>query len=266
MELETLTLTPIGYVRTPSTDRYRAPRQPGEAAVGAEGEIVLEPGHNFEQALIDLEGFERIWVVYWFHRNTNWRPKVLPPRGPRVRRGVFATRSPHRPNPIGLSLLRLIEVQGRTIRVADVDLLDGTPVLDIKPYIPSVEAFPESRAGWLDEVIAEEENGFYHVEWSPLATEQIEWLADLHGVFFADVAEQVLRRDPSPHPYRRVSERSNGMLELAVKSWRIVFQIVERRVVIERVESGYELSVLVKDDQEAHQREVHLEFYKQYGS
>jgi tRNA-Thr(GGU) m(6)t(6)A37 methyltransferase TsaA len=263
--MNSLTLTPIGYIRTPYTDRYRAPRQPGEAAVGAEGEIVLEPGHNFEQALIDLEGFERIWVLYWFDRNTTWKPKVLPPRGSRIRRGVFATRSPHRPNPIGLSLLRLIEVRGRIIRVADVDLLDGTPVLDIKPYLPYAEAFPDARAGWLDDVIASEAEGSFDIVWSPRAVEQFDWLAEEHGIMLADVAENVLRRDPTPHPYRRVSEREDGAMELAVKSWRIIFRVTGRTVVIERVESGYHPSVLLQPDVEVHERGAHEEFILRWG-
>ena len=104
---DALTLSPIGVVRSPFTDRWRAPRQPGVDGPSAEGRIVLARGRGFEQALRDLDGIERIWVITWFHRNEGWKPMVLPPRGPRVKRGVFATRSPHRPNPLGLSLLPL---------------------------------------------------------------------------------------------------------------------------------------------------------------
>ncbi len=157
--MDDLTLRPIGVIRTPYTDRYRAPRQPGMAAEGREGVIELVAGLNMEQCVADLAGFDRIWVIVWFHRNERWKPRVLPPRGGRVKRSVLATRSPHRPNPLGLSVLRLLEVRGRTLRVADVDLLDGTPVLDIKPYIPYADAFPGSRAGWLDEVERDEAEG-----------------------------------------------------------------------------------------------------------
>src|SRR5579872_4173801 len=139
MELQPLILYPIGTIRTPFTDRVDAPRQPDHTGGGASGKIILEPGKNFEQALEDLEGFEKIWLIYQFDRNINWKPKVLPPRADRIKRGVFATRSPHRPNPIGLSLVTLVEVEGRNIYVDGVDILDKTPVFDLKPYLPYAE-------------------------------------------------------------------------------------------------------------------------------
>lgn len=91
-----------------------------------------------------------MWIVSWLHLNKHWNPTVVPPRGPRVRRGVLATRAPHRPNQIGLSALRLVGVEGHRLHVEGLDLLDGTPVLDIKPYIPYADAFPDARSGWLD--------------------------------------------------------------------------------------------------------------------
>lgn len=235
-----LTLEPIGVVRTPYTDRYRAPRQPGAWARGAEATIELAPGKNFEQALADLAGFDRIWVITWFHKNQGWRPKVLPPRGPRVRRGVFATRSPHRPNPLGLSLVRLLEVRGRVLRVADADMLDGTPVLDIKPYLPAVEAYPDARAGWLDALDEDEHAGTrYEVRWTPLADAQCAWLA-ARGVALRDVAERVLAQDAAPHrAYRRVMAHPEAGFQLAVKSWRVRFRTDDRVVTVVRVASGY---------------------------
>src|SRR4029078_3806186 len=94
-------------------------------------------------ALGGLEAFGHIWVISWLHLNTSWNPTVIPPRGPKVRRGVLATRAPHRPNPIGLSALKLVRVQGRVLHVLGLDLLDGTPVLDVKPYVPYADAFPD---------------------------------------------------------------------------------------------------------------------------
>lgn len=152
---ETVQLTVIGHVRSPYTERFGTPRQPTVQQQtlldrAAEAAIELLPGHNFEQALQDLSGFEFIWVLTYLHLNRHWKPTVVPPRGPKVRRGLFATRSPHRPNPLGLSALKLLGVQGRVLRVLGIDLLDGTPVLDIKPYVPYADAFPQARAGWLD--------------------------------------------------------------------------------------------------------------------
>ena len=258
-----LTLQPIGTIATPYDQRYRAPRQPGAARASAEGLITLNAGMNFEQALADLEGFERIWVLYWFDRNSAWRPKVLPPRGPRVRRGVFATRSPHRPNPIGLSLVRLIAVSGRTLRVADVDLLDGTPILDIKPYLPYAEAFPDAGMGWLQDVV---DDGLeLDVSWSELASEQSQWLRDEHGVDIAAHAEAVLSADPESHPYRRTSERDDGTMELAIQSWRVVYQSDPTRVQILRIESGYSSAIVdATDDRSLHDHEAHRAFHARW--
>lgn len=255
-DLNQLIVRPIGVIHTPFTDRYKAPRQPG-ADSAAEGKIVLFPGRNFEQALEDLSGFEKIWIVSWFHRNKNWKPKVLPPRGGRKRRGVFATRSPHRPNPIGLSLATLLEIKGRTLRVAETDLLDGTPILDLKPYLPYAEAFPQAKAGWLEEVIAAEKKSAAAenaVSWSALARKQIDWLREEHGVELEAQATRVLSRETSPHPYRRISADAAGRLQLAIKSWRILFSVEGKRVRVERVASGYAKSALpaAKHDTAAH--------------
>ncbi|MEK7465922.1 MAG: tRNA (N6-threonylcarbamoyladenosine(37)-N6)-methyltransferase TrmO [Planctomycetota bacterium] len=145
----------IGHVRSPYKERFGTPRQPSVTEQtledrALEASIELLPGQNFEQALKDLAGFEYIWVLAWLHLNEGWNPQVIPPRGPEVKRGLFATRAPHRPNPIALSALRLVGIEGRILRICGIDLLDGTPVLDIKPYIPYSDAFPDAKAGWLE--------------------------------------------------------------------------------------------------------------------
>lgn len=155
--LTEVTARVIGYVRSPYKERFGTPRQPvvteqvlEDRAMDAEIELIA--GHNFDQALKDLDGFDYIWAVTWLHLNEHWKPTVIPPRGPKLRRGVFATRSPHRPNPVGLSALRLTAMEGRTLKVRGIDLLDGTPVLDIKPYVPYADAFPDARSGWIDKI------------------------------------------------------------------------------------------------------------------
>src|SRR5262244_267842 len=120
-----LTLVPIGVARTPFTERVAAPRQP-YAAPSVPGTIELLPDRHFEDALSDLEGWDYLWVIFWFHLNRGWRPKVLPPRSEKKRRGVFATRSPHRPNPIGLSVVKLERIEGLRLHVRNVDMVDGT--------------------------------------------------------------------------------------------------------------------------------------------
>lgn len=149
-------LTPIGWVSSPYQRRFGTPQQ--AAAVDSDSEAVLEldPARIPEDALSDLVGIERIWVLTFLHRSGTWGPLVRPPRGPRVRRGLFATRSPDRPNPLGLSAVQLVRIEGLCLHVRGVDLLDGTPILDIKPYFPSADAFPNSRAGWIDAISYDE--------------------------------------------------------------------------------------------------------------
>lgn len=143
---------PIGWVSSPYQRRFGTPQQ--AAAVDSELDAVLElDGARIpEAALSDLVGVDRIWVLSFLHRSGTWGPLVRPPRGARVRRGLFATRSPDRPNPIGLSAVQLVRVEGLRLHVRGVDLLDGTPILDIKPYVPYADAFPDARAGWIDEL------------------------------------------------------------------------------------------------------------------
>jgi tRNA-Thr(GGU) m(6)t(6)A37 methyltransferase TsaA len=240
-----VSFAPIGIVRTPFSDRVSTPRQPA-AAREAEGTIELLPGRDFEHALEDLEGWERLWVVFCFHLNPPgvWRPKVLPPRSSGKRRGVFSTRSPHRPNPIGLSVVRLDAVRGRVLHVRDVDMIDGSPVLDLKPYVPYADAFPTSRTGWLTPLAPsaggeaiDPEPGFV-VTWSEAAAEQASWLLREHGVDLRAPVDRVLELGPQPHPYRRIRADGDGFL-LALKDWRIRFCVAGRDVTVELIRSGY---------------------------
>lgn len=236
--MDALSLTPIGVVRSPFRDRWRAPRQPGVDGPSAEGRIVLARGRGFEQALGDLAGVERVWVITWFHRSEGWKPMVLPPRGPRVKRGVFATRAPHRPNPIGLSLLPLRAVRGLTLHVGELDLLDGTPVLDIKPYLPYAESFPDAAMGWIEGLVAAERAPRYAVTATPEVAATLAWLREAHGVDPWATAARVLARDPTAHPYRRV-RREGDRGSVAVGSWRLGFAVQGESVVVDAVASGY---------------------------
>ena len=253
-----LVLHPIGVIRTPYADRYAAPRQVEASEQRTEGVIELFPGRNFEQALADLEGFEKIWVLYWFHLNTTWKPKVLPPRG-RVRRGLFATRSPHRPNPIGLSAVTLLGVNGRTLAIENPDMLDGTPVLDIKPYIPYADAFPEARAGWLDAI----PQRTYTTLWSEPAAAQHLWLFHHFGIDLRSIVDPLLQVDPFPHPYRRITASEDGTHCMACQSWRIVFTVEDTTVHVHTVASGY-----TREQVEAapagtlHMQEAHCRWYQ----
>jgi tRNA-Thr(GGU) m(6)t(6)A37 methyltransferase TsaA len=149
---------PIGFVRSPYGRRIDAPHQPTvvegtESGAAAEAVLELDPDLPADM-LQGLEGFDRLWILFVFHRSEGWAAMVQPPRGPRRKQGVLATRSPHRPNPLGLSAVEVVSIEGRCLRIRGVDLLDGTPVLDIKPYVPYADAFPDAKAGWIDEVDA----------------------------------------------------------------------------------------------------------------
>jgi tRNA-Thr(GGU) m(6)t(6)A37 methyltransferase TsaA len=144
--------SPIGWVRSPYQRRFGTPQQAAAVDSSADAVLELDPAVIPESALDDLAGIDRLWVVSWLHRGGSWAPKVMPPRGPRVRRSLFSTRSPDRPNPIGLSAVRLLRVEGLSLHIRGVDLIDGTPILDLKPYLPYADAFPDARAGWIDTV------------------------------------------------------------------------------------------------------------------
>lgn len=139
----------IGIIRTPFIEQQGTPIQ-SAYAVDAEGSIELDA--EYQEALADLEGFERIWVIYLFDRVCDYQPSVIPYRDKKPR-GLFATRAPARPNPIGMSVVSIKGIAGCIIQVAGVDMLDRTPVLDIKPYVPEFDCFADSRAGWLDRQI-----------------------------------------------------------------------------------------------------------------
>ncbi|MEO6102606.1 MAG: tRNA (N6-threonylcarbamoyladenosine(37)-N6)-methyltransferase TrmO [Pseudoxanthomonas sp.] len=151
-------MQPIAYVRSPYLARIDAPHQASVVAgteTGAAADARIEFVAGFPaDALADLEGFARIWLLFVFDRSQGWTPKVRPPRGG-GRRGVLSTRSPHRPNRLGLSAVELIVVEPGALVVRGLDLLDGTPVLDIKPYVPYADAFPGSAAGWIDALDAQ---------------------------------------------------------------------------------------------------------------
>ncbi|PIE66241.1 MAG: tRNA (N6-threonylcarbamoyladenosine(37)-N6)-methyltransferase TrmO [Deltaproteobacteria bacterium] len=147
-DVEALRLRRIGTIHTPFADAVGTPIQ-SVYGDDAAGHVTIEP--SFRGALADLDGFERIWLLYVFHRSKGWKPRLTPFRDT-VERGLFATRAPRRPNPLGISLVRLhrVDLETGRLEVRDVDLIDGTPLVDIKPYIPEFDARPDSRAGWFD--------------------------------------------------------------------------------------------------------------------
>lgn len=141
-----LTIETIGSIETPFHEPAGTPIQPSRAR-GACGTVHIDA--RFHDALKDLDGFERIWLVYWFHLAPLAR-LTLTPFLDTAERGVFATRAPARPSPIGISVVRLVAIRDGCLEVEGVDVVDGTPLLDVKPYVPEFDCYPDSKAGWFD--------------------------------------------------------------------------------------------------------------------
>lgn len=257
IELADLTIRPIGVVRSPFVEKRSAPRQPA-AARDVAGTIELFPRVGMEHAVLDLETCSHLWVLFWFHLACDFRPKVLPPRSPDRRVGVLATRSPHRPNPIGLSVVRLDRIDGLTLHIRDTDMLDGTPVLDIKPYVPYADSVPDATVGWLhgpedapagegppsatsagEQRAPKDPIAAYEVTFEPEAESTLAMLRDRFGIDLAASITMVLVLGPQPHPYRRIRKRPDGQSILAVKDWRARFVAEGKLIRVLAIETGY---------------------------
>lgn len=266
--MDSFAFSPIGHVRAERREKRLVPRQPGE--LGEALTIELAPRDGIDDALCDLDGFDHIWVVFVFHEAKHYAPKVLPPRSQK-KRGVLATRSPHRPNPIGLSVVHLVRIEGRTLFIEGADMLDGTPVLDVKPYIAYADAIPAAKLGWLKEegerVRAEQEGRpvdpipRWRVSWSAPATEAVLWLKT-RAIDIAEGVENSLSLGPEPHAYRRIKKRGDA-LELSVKEWRIDFRVAGAEVVVERVRSGYRPQEIYRGGGATR---IHQAFVEAFGS
>jgi hypothetical protein len=184
-------------------------------------------------------------VLFWFHLNQGWRPKVRPPRST-SKKGLFATRSPHRPNPIGLSVVELRRIEGRTLHVQGVDMVDGSPVLDLKPYVPyadSVGGNPgwlasDAGAGQLTPTGVEPDPGPRHaVTWSDRANVQVHWLEQRTGLALRLPIEQRLTLGPGHH-YRRTWQEGEQLV-MAYRSWRVRCTPRDQTLTVSEIVSGY---------------------------
>lgn len=198
----------IGIVRSPFKEKFGIPRQPGLTSTPAT--IELLPAYATADAVKGLDTFSHIWITFVFHgvQQTDWKPLVRPPRlGGNERVGVFATRSTHRPNPIGLSVVALEKIEvtdrgGVILHIRGADLLDGTPVLDIKPYLPYADNIADARAGFAQTVPER-----LRVRWQSGALTQAE---NISGEF-REMIEDILGFDPRP-AYQNEPERIYGVL------------------------------------------------------
>lgn len=223
---------PIGIMKTCFTEKFGAPRQPLMVSE-ARGILKLNPDPAFALAFDHLTDFSHVWVIFVFHQHLHkpWHPRIRPPRVEAPRKvGVFASRSPHRPNPIGMSAVKLEKIDleaegGIEIHLSGVDILDGTPVLDIKPYLPYADSIPEASTGWATEEIAR-----YPVSFSPESLAAIEGLSSELFPNLRELLSQMLSLDPRPTSQRKampiLSPSSEGMVfGFRVSSFDVQWQI-----------------------------------------
>jgi len=226
------TLQVIARIRSDFPEKFGIPRQSG-LVDELQAEIVFEPPYRNADALRGLDGFSHLWLIWEFSQavRDNWSPTVRPPRlGGNTRMGVFATRSPFRPNPIGLSCVRLVGVEqtrdrGPVIRVAGADLLDGTPIYDIKPYLPYADCRPDAIGGWT--------GGEADTQLEVLCTPEL--LAPLSAER-QQALLGVLANDPRPH-YQNDPERVYG---LRFAGYNVRFTVNENRLTVLSIKEEYE--------------------------
>lgn len=226
-----LTIKPIARIRTDFPTKFGIPRQSG-VVKELKGRIVFEPEYRNEDMLRGIEGFTHLWLIWMFSENvrSKWTPTVRPPiLGGNTRIGVLATRSPFRPNPLGLSCVELAGVERRTdegtvLLVRGADLMDGTPIFDIKPYLAYVDSHPEAT------------EGFRTVGWSMLSVDFPPELLELVPAADRDALLSVLANDPRPS-YHNDPERIYGM---SFGSREIKFRVADDILTVTAVENPVE--------------------------
>lgn len=256
-------ISPIGYIECAQCYRYEAARQ-ASIAPDNEAWIQLNDDRSLQDGLVGLADFERIWVLYELHLNETWHALVQPPRQQLGKLGVFATRSPHRPNRLGMSCVRLLGIDGNRLHVAQHDFLDGTPVLDLKPYLPYADAFPDARAGWVDTY----EEYVFTLKFSAIATRQLEWVALHAGWDLLNFLQVQLRTDPTDTRRKRIICLASGF-RIAFRTWRVDYHVDQEQQWVEvvAVSSGYAASELVAASVDKYKDKViHREFIDIFGT
>ena len=214
-------MEPIAHIRSPFAEKFGVPRQPGLAPHVA-AEIVFEPAYRNPECVRGIDAFSHLWLIWAFHRNgSEWHPTVRPPRlGGNTRLGVFATRSSFRPNGLGLSAVRLLSVEpGPVLRVSGADLVDGTPIYDIKPYIPYADSIPDAA------------QGFTATPWEPLQVQLPPTLPPQATPEWVLALQEVLAQDPRP-AYQDDPDRE---YHLILSPLEVAFRVQENVLTVTRV-------------------------------
>lgn len=253
---------PIGIFRCDKHHPAEAASQGHLDQSDEKGLIELYDGQNFEQAVRGLGTMTHLWVLFHFHQKENWKPLVQVPRGSQDKQGVFGTRSPHRPNPIGLSLVRIEEVDQRKIWVSEFDLLNETPILDLKPFHPEADMpTGDFRAGWMDHLNDDE----YHIQTTPLFEKQATFLHSRGVRQLPTFCKQQLRFDPFNAKKKRVKKTSPTTSMIAYRTWRIHFSYEGQNIRLEFIQSGYSDADFKEPEDRWQDRQLHIEFIRAFG-
>lgn len=220
---ENYSFEPIGYIQSCFREKFGVARQ-SMMISQAQGILKLKPNPAYLDALSQLIDFSHIWIIFVFHKNIKkgWKPLINPPRIEAPKQvGVFASRSPHRPNPIGMSVVKIEEIDllapsGIELHLSGLDILDGTPVLDIKPYLPYADSFVDATLGWASQSIQK-----YQVEFSSGSVLSIQESGTKYHPNLQALLQQMLELDPRPTSQRKKSSIESDKSEGLVFAFRI---------------------------------------------
>ena len=250
------TLKPIGIFKGTHKNKASVPRQ--GALSQQHGVIEFENGFDSKLAMRGLEKMSHLWLIFSFHKaESKPKPLVRPPRNPDIQVGVWATRSPYRPNSLGLTLAKIESVEGKKLFLSQVDLLDGTPIFDIKPYVTESDFVKKPSLGWIDEI----ENWKYSL--SPEAQTQALFLKENGLLEIDDVIESQFGTKPLQPKRKRIKTNGKNYI-LAYRTWRFLFKvsIAKKHSQILKIFSGYSDDEL-KDSMDPYQdKTLHREFIK----
>lgn len=253
---EIITYTPIGYVDCEQNFPSELPRQPKFANNIAK--IILNSTVQPSLSLQDLEGFSHIWVVFNFHQNTDWKPLVSPPRG-KEKRGVFATRSPYRPNSIGLSCVALDHIEGNVVHIRNHDLINKTPILDIKPYIPYSDVQSAASSGWLTN------ESQFKIEYSELSEQQINWIHKNTQLNLKDAINTQLMFEPLNSAKKRLTTEGTFNY-FHHRTWKAEFEVVDNSVVIVKILSNYSHEDLLTKEDKYGDKSIHSDYQNVFNT
>ncbi len=262
-DTKNFTFKAIAFIESAAKYRYELPRQSVFADSGA---FLRWNEKIYAECAEDLKGFDRIWLVWVFDRNENtkFHPKVrVPVPAEKNSYSVFATRSPYRPNPVGISAVELLEITPDGLRLGGCDLLDGTAVLDIKPYIPEVDSFPDSKAGWRDNI----DKNSYQIFWSDNAANQADFILEYGSFNLRSFARTQLSYRPTDNTRKRLEILTETEYILHFRTWKIHFELAEakKEINILSVSSNYSAADLAPDTSDRYgDKDLHRSFIEKF--